>query len=81
MKETTVEAHLEGAPAGVDELDLQVFIPTSQGIRQTDGSGPVVSEDAVLDLYLHCGLVDGEAMNVDGLNIEPARGVSQRSRR
>ncbi len=46
-------AYLEGAAAPLDELDLDVVEMSAQSVRQTGGTGLVVSNDAVFDAYVH----------------------------
>ena len=58
--EATVDDHLEHAAARVDESDLGLGVLLFQHGRQTGGSGPVVSDDAVFDRDVHVsGLVGG----------------------
>ena len=53
VDQVAVNDHLERATARIDELNVAVFVPFLKGIRQTGGFGTVVSNDAVLDGYVH----------------------------
>lgn len=53
VNELSIERDFERAPARIDELHFDVVVPCFQGIRQTDGLGTVVSNDAVFDRDVH----------------------------
>jgi hypothetical protein len=55
-----VDDDLERPAIRIDELDVTVFVPFFQGIRQTDGFWTIVSDDAVFDGDSH-----GDSFGVD----------------
>jgi hypothetical protein len=55
----TIESDLEDAPAGRDQLDLQLGVEVLQLSGQTDRLGVKVSSGAVFDTQLHGGLLAG----------------------
>ncbi len=48
-----VPAHLEGATASLDQLDLDIAVVLTDLVRQTGGSRSEVSNDAVFDADVH----------------------------
>lgn len=53
VDEAAIGHDFEGAAARVDELHAGVGVPLPDGGRQTDGSGTIVSDDAVFDRDVH----------------------------
>jgi hypothetical protein len=48
-----VPAHLEGAAAPFDQLDVDIAVVFTELVRQTGGSWSVASNDAIFDADVH----------------------------
>ncbi len=74
VDEIPVERDLKRATARIDELHFDVVVPCFQGIRQTDGLGTVVSDDAVFDRDVHRTVLSGMDAVYQGLT--PSRAAT-----